>query len=174
MNTIILGQAFGVIATVITFLSYQVNSKGKLLIIQSIATLCTCIGFLLLGATTGFALNVVCLVRNGVFFFVSTESRFHIPLAISLSVIMIIVGALSWQGWISLLIIVALGANTLFMSFGIPQLLRKSVIVTSGMILIYNVFVFSIGGIANEGVSIASSVIGIVRYRRRGEKVQTV
>ena len=66
----------------------------------------------------------------------------------------------------TLLIIFALAANTIFMSFGNPQLLRKSILLTSTCVLIYNVFVFSIGGIANEGISIISSVIGIIRFRK--------
>ena len=66
----------------------------------------------------------------------------------------------------SLLIIFALAANTIFMSFGNPQLLRKSILLTSTCVLIYNVFVFSIGGITNEGISIVSSVIGIIRFRK--------
>jgi hypothetical protein len=34
------------------------------------------------------------------------------------------------------------------------------------MILAYNCFVFSIGGIANEGLAIISSIIGIIRFRK--------
>jgi len=34
------------------------------------------------------------------------------------------------------------------------------------MIIIYNVFVFSLGGIANETVAIVSSIIGIIRFRK--------
>jgi hypothetical protein len=32
---------------------------------------------------------------------------------------------------------------------------------------LYNVFVFSIGGIINEGLAIVSSIIGIIRYKKR-------
>jgi hypothetical protein len=83
---------------------------------------------------------------------------------------MIILGAISWQGYVSLLIIVALALNTVFMSVGDPQLLRKSVVFTSSLVLIYNCFVFSLGGIANEGVSIVSSIIGIIRFYKGKEE----
>ncbi len=94
------------------------------------------------------------------------------PAAIILAVTMCVLGALSWEGPISLLVIVALAANTVFMSFGKPQLLRESVIATSGMILIYNIFVFSIGGIVNEGVSIVSSIVGIIRFRKKKSEAE--
>ena len=163
---IIIGQILGILATVITFISYQVNTKSRLLIIQTTATLCTCLSFLLLGASTGFALNIVCIIRNVLFFFQKDKSTVHTVTAAALSVTMIILGIISWQGAESLLIMTALAANTIFMATGNPQLLRKSVIVTSGMILIYNAIVFSIGGMTNEGISIISSIIGIIRFRK--------
>jgi hypothetical protein len=169
MNEII-GQILGIAATVITFISYQVNTKSRLLIIQTTATLCTCLSFLFLGASTGFALNIVCIVRNVAFFFQKEKSAIHTVTALLLAVAMIVLGVLSWQGPVSLLIIIALFANTLFMATGNPQLLRKSVIVTSGLILIYNAIVFSIGGMTNEGISIISSVIGIMRFKKDGHR----
>ena len=87
--------------------------------------------------------------------------------AILLSVLMVGVGMLSWQGPISLLIITALALNTLFMAFGTPQILRYSVLFTSSLVLIYNVYVFTVGGILNEGLSIVSSLIGIFRFAKR-------
>lgn len=165
MTNTIIGQALGIIATAITFLSYQVNKKNTLLILQTSATLCTCLSFLFLGASTGFALNIVCIIRNVAFYFQSNDSKIHKISSVGLATVMIVLGALSWQGPESLLIIAALAANTIFMSFNSPQLLRKSVIVTSSMILIYNAIVFSIGGMANEAISVISSIIGIIRFK---------
>lgn len=172
MTNIIIGQILGILATVITFISYQVNTKRSLLIIQTAATLCTCLGYLFLGASSGFALNICCIIRNVVYYFVDSKSKYNMPAAIILAATMCVLGALSWEGPISLLVIIALAANTVFMSFGKPQLLRESVIATSGMILIYNIFVFSIGGIVNEGVSIVSSIVGIIRFRKKKSEAE--
>ena len=166
----IIGQSLGIIATIITFISYQVNTKSRLLIIQTSATFCTCLSFLFLGASTGFALNIVCIARNISFYFQKDKSRAHTATALSLALVMIVLGIFSWQGPESLLIMIALAANTLFMATGDPQLLRKSVIVTSGMILAYNAIVFSIGGMTNEGISIISSIIGIIRFSKEASK----
>ena len=38
MPQILIGQILGVIAPIVTFVSYQVNSKNKLLILQTVAT----------------------------------------------------------------------------------------------------------------------------------------
>ena len=166
----LIGQALGILATVITVISYQMNTKRSLLLVQTIATACTCLAYLFLGATSGFTLNIVCIIRNIVFYFQKDSGKVHTISALVLAAAMVAVGALSWQGPISLLIIVALAANTVFMSFGNPQLLRQSVLGTSSLVLLYNIFVFSIGGIANEGLSIVSSAVGIVRFRKEKAK----
>lgn len=166
----LIGQALGILATIITVISYQMNTKKSLLLVQTTATTCTCLAYFFLGAPSGFALNVVCIIRNIVFYFQKDSGKVHTISSLLLAGAMVLLGALSWQGPVSLLIISALAANTIFMSFGNPQLLRKSILGTSSLVLLYNVFVFSLGGIANEGLSIVSSVVGILRFRR--EKTQ--
>lgn len=160
----IIGQVLGIAATATTALSYQFNTKKKLLLVQTAATLFTCLSYLCLGAMSGFALNIVCLVRNSSYAFVKEGTKFNYILTAALMLAMAVFGALSWQGPVSLLIIIALILNTLFMSFGKPQLLRYTILLTSTMILIYNIAVFSIGGIMNEGIAIISSIIGIIRF----------
>ena len=166
MNEII-GQILGIVATVITVLSYQANDKGRLLAIQTTATVSTCLGYFFLGAWAGFALNIVCVMRNVSFYFLRENVRLNRIATVVFSVGMVAAGLLSWQGWISLIMLVAFVLNTVFMGFGSPQTLRSSICLTSTMILTYNVIVFTIGGILNEGLSIVSSVVGIVRYRKK-------
>ena len=166
MENQIIGQTLGILATVLTFVSYQVNKKRPLLIIQTLATLSTCLSFLFLDAATGFALNIVCIVRNITYYFVERNSKLYYPSTALITIAMVILGIFSWQGPISLLMIMALAINTVILSLGRPQILRQSILVTSTMVIIYNIAVFSIGGIANEAIAIISSVIGIIRYSR--------
>ena len=82
MTQEIIGQILGIIATIITFLSYQMNTKKTLLIAATAATLCTCLSYLFLGASSGFVLNVVCLIRNVAFIFrMKSPSSTLFPLA---------------------------------------------------------------------------------------------
>ena len=75
------------------------------------------------------------------------------------------VGALSWQGYMSLFIIVALVLNTLFLSDSNVQTLRKSILFTSTLVLIYNFYFTVWGGVFNEFITISSAAIGLYRYR---------
>ena len=77
MTNELIGQIFGIVAPIITFISYQVNSKKKLLILQTAATLSTCISYMFLGASSGFALNIVCIIRNIAFFFQESKSKMN-------------------------------------------------------------------------------------------------
>jgi hypothetical protein len=169
MPQLIIGQILGIVAPTVTFISYQVNSKNKLLLLQTAANVAICISYLSLGASSGFALNIVGTIRNMTFFFLDPKSRTNRICAVILALAMGGAGLLSWEGPISLVLMVALMANTIFMSFGDPQLLRKSVIGTSSLILIYNLLMAhpTIGGIMNESIAIVASIIGVLIYRKK-------
>jgi hypothetical protein len=167
---IIIGQAFGILATVICLISYQMNTKKSLLIVQTAGTACTCISYFFLGATSGFVLNIVCIVRNFVFYFVGGKKSLYASLVFAVATC--VVGAFSWEGFISLLIIIPLAVNTVCLSLGRPQLLRYSILFTSTSIMIYNIFVFSIGGTINEALTVISAFIGILRFRTGKTKEQ--
>ena len=111
----IVGQTFCICATVLTFLSYQMNRKQTVLIAQTVATACMCAGYFFLGATSGFAMNIVCIARNLTFYFMNASKKTALTVAGFFAVVMGVLGALSWQGWYSLLIIVPLMVNTVFL-----------------------------------------------------------
>ena len=163
--TELLGQIFGLIGVGFTLLTYQMNSNKKILLVLGCGTICFCLNYLLLGAYPGFVLNALALLRNLAYYHRDKKpfsSRF-VP--IIFAVLMALGGLLSWQGWYSILVIVALVLNTLAVGAGRPNLLRKSILITSPMVLIYNCIVLSIGGILNESVAILSSIVGLLRYR---------
>ena len=162
----IFGQIFGILATIATVLSYQVNTKRGVLIIQTVSTSFTCLSYLFLGASSGLALNFLCIIRNFVYYFEKDKTRLNLISAYSLAGIMVLLGAISWEGWYSILMILALPINTVVLSYGNPQLLRKSILLTSSLILVYDCIVMSYGGIANEALAIISSIIGILRFAK--------
>lgn len=165
----ILGQAIGIIGFTLTFCSYQCKTAKKLLLLQTISTLLFILHYYLIDAASGMLLNIVCIARNVVYYY-KDKRVFSYPFYPYLFAALIAgCCVLSWQGPVSLLITVALVINTVFLSFGRQNLLRASVVFTCSLILIYNVFMFSVGGILNEGIAILSSAVGLWRYRREKE-----
>ena len=162
---IIIGQIMGWMAALFTFLSYQCKSHKKLIIVQCLSSFSICISYLLLGAWSGMILNVVCLIRNFIIYRKDLKIFSYSFWPYVLAALMGVTGALSWQGPMSLLILVALVVNTLFLYFPNVQNLRKSIVVTSTMVLIYNAYFAVWGGVVNEMIAITSALIGILRFK---------
>ena len=162
---IIMGQIMGWMAALFTFLSYQCKSHKKLIIVQCLSSFSICISYLFLGAWSGMILNVVCLIRNFIIYRKDLKIFSYSFWPYALAALMGVTGALSWQGPMSLLILVALVVNTLFLYFPNVQNLRKSIVVTSTMVLIYNAYFAVWGGVVNEMIAITSALIGIIRFK---------
>ena len=160
----ILGQSLSILGVITTAISYQLNNRRTILAVHSAAILFICLGYYFLGATSGFTLNVVCFIRNIAYCFLKNNRKVNFAVTAFFALCMIVVGALSWQDYFSLFIIIALAINTSFMGLGTPQQLRKSILLTSSLVFAYNVIVFSIGGMLNELMAIASSIVGIIRF----------
>ena len=85
---------------------------------------------------------------------------------VAIGLMMGVLSLFSWDGYHSLLIAVGLMINTLCMGLFDAQDLRKSVLITCPMVLIYNVFELSYSGMINESISLISAAIGILRYKK--------
>ena len=160
------GQIIGITATVIITSAYQANSKNKMLMVQTPGVVLLCVSYLLLGATSGFAMNIACVLRNLCCLFIKEKTKGYYVMTGAMMCIMGVLGILSWEGPISLLLIPSLIINTFFVALGLPQILRYSLLLTSSACLLYNILIPipSIGGILLESITIVSAVVGIVRF----------
>ena len=162
----ILAQLFGLIAVILFVSSYQLKNKNALIIAQLIGTVAMSTNYLLLGAYSGMALNIVCIIRNIVYFFNSKRQKPFLFVPYLMTFVMIAVGIFTWQGWQSLVIIAALAINTFCMSLSFKKL-RISILFTCTMVFIYDIFVFSFLGALNEGLSVISSALALWRLRKK-------
>ena len=160
----ILGQIFGIVAVILGFISYQVRTRERLMLAQTATTIVFCLHYFLIGASPALVMNLVGVVRN-VFYYHKEKPFFSwrgwpIVFAICSGTL----GILAWENWYSVFVVAGLVINTVAMSFTDPQNIRKSILVTSPMVLIYDIFANSIGGAIYESVAIISSAIGLIRY----------
>lgn len=159
------GHALGFVAVGLFFYSYQCTQKRKLMVIQTVATALSCVQYLLIGAFSGFALNVVCIIRNFVFYYRDKNQRTELISPIVLSLCIAAASIFSWEGIHSLLITLGLVVNTICMGVCDAKSFRKTILISSALILAYNMFALSYSGMLSEAISLLSVVIGIVRYR---------
>ena len=161
-----IGQGFGILGIVLGSLSMQMKTRDKLLLMHLCLTACFALHYGLIGAWSGMALNIISSIRNVTYYLLGKKGDVKPGWGILFAVVMGTVGILSWQNWYSAFVVVALTLNSYAMSFTNPQSIRKSMLVTCPLALIYNVLVMSVGGIVLESVNIVSSAIGIYRYRK--------
>ena len=164
--TQMIGQAMGMLAVVMGFVSYQMRTKKQLLVVQSITALTFCIHYYLIGAPSGLILNSLCIVRNLAYYHKDKPLFSGWKCPIFFAVLLIGLNLPFWQGYYSLFVITGGVINALCMALDDPQKIRKSILISSPLVLLYDVFVLSVGGIIYETVAIVSSIIGIIRYRK--------
>ncbi|MBQ8210814.1 MAG: YgjV family protein [Clostridia bacterium] len=169
----LIGHCLGFISTGLFFYSYQRSKKRKLLIIQTVATALSCVQYLLIGAFSGFALNAVCIIRNFVYYFRDKKQRIDWTSPIILSLCMAVASIFSWEGMHSLLITLGLVLNTMCMGMFGARNFRKTILASSSLILIYNIFAGSYSGIVSESISLISVIIGIIRFKKSTKPVKT-
>ena len=169
----LIGHILGFIAVALFFYSYQVTEKRSLVIIQTVATALSCVQYLLIGAFSGFALNIVCIIRNFIFYFRDKNQRTDLVSPIVLSLCIAFASIFSWEGAHSLLITLGLVVNTMCMGIFDAKTLRKTILISSSLILVYNIFASSYSGILSESISLVSVIIGIIRYRSASQPVNT-
>ena len=167
------GHILGFIAVGLFFYSYQCTEKRKLMIIQTVATALSCIQYLLIGAFSGFALNIVCIIRNFVFYFREKNQSKDLIAPIVLSLCIAGASIFSWEGIHSLLITLGLVVNTMCMGICNARDFRKTILISSSLILVYNIFAFSYSGILSESISLLSVIIGIIRFRSTVQPIKT-
>ena len=161
------GQAVGIAAMAFGLFCFQMKTARKLLTVQLIASILFVIHYLMIGGVSAAVLHGVCGVRNIVYQYIERKNISIRPYSILFAVIIALLGAVSWQGWYSVFVVLGLGINTVCMSFKNAQNIRKSILITAPLVIIYNIFVCSVGGIIHEGAEIVSSVIGLIRFNKR-------
>lgn len=162
----IIGQAFGVLAVILGFVTYQLKTSKAVMFTQSAVALAFVVHYALIGAYSGCALNAVCCVRNFIYSKRGVKALDHPVIPVIFAVIMAAMGAMSWQGWPSLFVIAGLVINSFGMRFRDPQNIRRSILISSPLVIVYDSIFCSWGGIVYESVAIASSAIGLIRYKK--------
>ena len=174
MQTILtsIGHVLGFVSVGLFFYSYQCTEKRKLMVVQTVATALSCVQYLLIGAFSGFALNLVCIIRNLAFYYRDKYKRTDLVIPVIFSVCMAAASVFSWEGTHTLLITAGLVVNTMCMGMFGANDFRKTILISSTLILAYNAFALSYSGMLSESISLVSVIIGIIRFSVSQKTVQ--
>jgi hypothetical protein len=162
----LIGQLVGFVAIIVGFISYQVKTKRQLIFMQTAVAALFCVHYALLGEYSALGMNVVSVVRNIVYDYRTSKGITSRLIPIGFVVFQATVGIITWDAWYSVFALFGLCINTYAMSLSDSQSVRKSILITSPLVLTFDIFAFSISGAMYESVAIISAAIGVIRNRK--------
>lgn len=169
-----LAQAVGIVAMILSALSFQMNTKKKIIIMQILTSIVFATHYFMLGnALAAAVVNLIAIVRNVVMYYkekLPLGSKFWV---VFFCIVMAASAVVTNPEPISLLMSVGMIFNTLAIASEKPENTRKTILVSSPFVLAYNICVFSIGGIINEILVDVFTVVTIVK-EHRNKKASTI
>ncbi len=156
-------QGVGFIGIAASVIAFQCRTHRRAITFRTINELFFAVQYLLLGAYTGMAMNVIGCVRNTVFAYCVQRKKRTLPFQIIFSAVFLVFGIITWQGRISILIIAAKIMTTVVYGIDSTAKIRLVTLVTSSCWLFYNASVSSAAGVICEVITLASVICGIAR-----------
>lgn len=163
----IIGQILSFVAVLTGFISFQMKSAKGVLIFQIITAFVFSAHYFLIGAITASGLNLVGAIKCLCYYIRNKRQSKNLAVPVFFTVLIIITSLLTWDGWYSIFIMAGLVINSIGFALSNVQTIRSLNLIKSPLCLIYNICVFSTGGIIFETASIISSIIGLVRDRKK-------
>ena len=166
----IIVQAIGIIAMILSVTSFQMNTKKKIIIMQLMTGVVFAVHYFMLPERAGIAggvVNVLAIIRNLVLV-KTNNNRFSV---VFFCVVMGLSAIISRPEPISILMAIAMVFNTLAIAAKTPVGTRKSILISSPFAFVYNVVIFSIGGMINEFmVEVITGITLFMDYRKKAKE----
>lgn len=162
----IITQGIGFVGVLLFLLSYQVSSNRKLFILQTFGCLAFCTQFLLLEAYSGCLSLLINIVRNLLLTRYKSSALVRWKgWVLIFSLAAAAAAVLTWTAWYSALPVIGTIAGTYaYWTNNAKHIRTANLFANAPCMLVYDVLVKSWGGVLNEGITIASIVVSIIRF----------
>ncbi|MBE6158984.1 MAG: YgjV family protein [Firmicutes bacterium] len=165
--TYVVAQIIGFIAFIFSLIAYHKKNKNKILGNMIISNVLNLIHYLLLGAYSGCITKVLAIIRDNFIILKDKNKKLSSNIYLILFILIyIIAGIFTYNGVLSLLPLMAALIYIIFIWNGKELTIKKVAFGTYFLWLIYNICVLSIPGIISNVVSIISTFIAIINYKR--------
>ncbi len=169
-----IAQAIGIVAMAMNILSYQMKQKRGIITMQLFGTMLFSVSFLMLGAYTGGLLNFLGMVRSVVFLSGEKVKAKHPLWLVGFEAAYVASFVLTFAVFgkeptaaniiLEFLPLVGMTATTISFRMSEGKHIRALGLVSSPSWLVYNIFNRAVGGSICEIVSLASIIVGMLRY----------
>ena len=159
----ITAQVLGLAGIIASVMSFQCKKYQKLIFLRTANEFFFAIQYIMLGAYTGAAMNIVGSVRNYIFMKLEREEKNSNLAKYSFSAAFLIFSLFTWSGFKSILIAFAKVLSTFAYGNTNVFFVRCMIFLTSTSWLIYNFMVKSYAGCFCELLTLVSIIVGIIR-----------
>ena len=156
-----LAQVIGLIGLIILLISFQKNSRKALLNYQIVSSLLFSVQYIILGAMSGFVMNIMMCLRNLIFSKFDNVPRKYITIVI---IIMLVLSVFSYEGSISLLPCIGSIIYTISLAKSNITITRVTNVFTCILYIIYDIKFLAIAGLISASIELLSTLIAIYRY----------
>ncbi len=156
-------QLLGYAGLFFAVLAFQCKKHKRVMLFRTLNELFFAVQYFCMGTYTGVVMNVVGSARNISFSLCVEKGKSTKFLQILFSALFFILGLLTSEGWVSLMIISAKIVTTIAYSIKNTRYIRLLTLPTSACWLAYNAVCGSTAGILCEIFTIASILTAIVR-----------
>ena len=157
----------GVVALVVALASFQQNVPKRMVICQLISNTLFVIHFFMLGAVVGAAINLMSAARSLIYAQTDKKWAMHPVWTFVFVLISVLIAIFLWEGYVSLLPVVASVFYTISFRIKTSKLVRLVSLPSSPCWIIYNAIKGSIPGIITEAYVIISIAVGMLRHDRK-------
>ena len=167
----VLKEGIGVLGILAAICAFQCKRHYPLMAFRTANELLFAVQYVLLGAYTGAAMNLLGCVRNMTFAHMVQKGKNTLVMRYVFSAVILLMIAFTWEGPRSLLSGIAKTVSTFAYGSSRTSLVRILTLGTSTAWLIYNAAIGSYAGVVCEVLTLASIITGIIRLDiRKKEK----
>lgn len=157
-------QAAGILAMLLLIASYQINDRKKILIMQICISICWAVHYGMLGAFSGAVINVICFLRNILFYDKQKKWAQTIVSPVIVCAAEIIAMIMTWSGIIDVLALIGALLQTTAIWMNSPRNIRILMLTASPMWMVYDYFNGSYPGMITEVGVMLSIIIAMHKY----------
>jgi hypothetical protein len=158
-----LAQIIGFVGTIIIAIGMQQKKYGRIVFCKIANEFFSAIHYFLLGGYTGMVINFASCATNGVYWYRNKKGKSTLVFQIIFGTMFVLLGALSWHGFISIFVVTAKLLSSVALGINSPRIIRILNLISTPCWLVYNVYMGSIPGVISDVLVISSVVIAVVR-----------
>lgn len=162
-NVYLIAQLIGFLGTIAMVIGMQQKKYNRIVFCKIFNEFVASIHYFLIGGYTGMVINLASCLTNGVYWYRITKGKSTLIFQIMFGALFVTLGALSWQGWISIFVVLAKLISSVSLGIKNPRTIRILNLISNPCWLVYNLYMGSAAGIVTDTLVTTSVIIAVVR-----------